>query len=88
MDKRELIKAASIDSGLIQNDVRRSLESVLKCMMTALENGESISLNNFGTFSVKEMKARNSRNPSTGESIVVPSKKVIKFKIAPAYKPV
>ncbi len=40
---------------------------------------------NFGTFSVVHREARNSIVPRTGERIVVPAKKVVKFKSSKAF---
>jgi nucleoid DNA-binding protein len=40
----------------------------------------SIELRNFGVFKVKERKARIARNPRTGESVMVPARRVVTFK--------
>lgn len=37
-----------------------------------------------GKFSVAKRKARQGRNPATGETITIPAKKVVKFKVAKA----
>lgn len=41
--------------------------------------GERVTLVGFGTFRVRERKARSGRNPQTGATIQIPAKKVPKF---------
>jgi nucleoid DNA-binding protein len=85
MNKRELVMAASIKSGIIQKNVQKSIEAAFECILESLAVGREISIQNFGRFYVKDMKERNARNPSTGESIVVEAKRIIKFKITPGF---
>ena len=40
----------------------------------------------FGTFTVKERKARTGRNPRTGDEIAIPASKTIGFKVAAGLK--
>jgi nucleoid DNA-binding protein len=41
---------------------------------------------NLEHFIYKEYPARNGRNPSTGETIMIPPGKVVRFKIKPEHK--
>jgi DNA-binding protein HU-beta len=43
--------------------------------------GDKLQLIGFGTFSIIERSARTCRNPQTGESMKIPAKKVVKFKV-------
>jgi len=45
-----------------------------------LSKGERITLVDFGTFQVRQRKAREGRNPRTGKKLEIPAKKVPKFK--------
>lgn len=45
----------------------------------ALEQGNSIEIRGFGTFKVRERKARMGQNPNTGESVAVPARRVPVF---------
>lgn len=83
MNKRDLIKAAAQRSGLTQSVIQSSLEPILETILEALSNGDKISLHNFGTFSIKELPERQSRNPKSGQTIIARPKKVIKFKATP-----
>ena len=44
-----------------------------------MEEGR-IELRNFGVFEVKKRKARQARNPRTGETVMVPERCVVRFK--------
>lgn len=83
MNKRNLITMVSERVGCPQTHVEKLLDPILECIRDELIKNEKITINNFGTFMVKDMKARNSRNPSTGKAIVVEAKKVVKFKASP-----
>ena len=50
-------------------------------IQTALAQGEKVQIIGFGTFEVRERKARNVISPATGKEIRVPATKV------PAFKP-
>ena len=83
MNKRELIMAASSKSGITQKDIQSSLEPILEAIIEALSKGDKISLHNFGTFYIKDIPERASRNPKSGEAIMARAKKVVKFKATP-----
>ena len=51
-----------------------------KSGLNKTQAGDSISLVGFGTFSVKDRKARTGRNPKTGEELSIPASKVPSFK--------
>lgn len=46
----------------------------------ALNRGEDVRINNFGTFYLHERKARQGRNPRTGESVAIPASTTAKFR--------
>jgi nucleoid DNA-binding protein len=82
MNKGELIVAASKKSGITQCEIRKSLDAIFECMIETLEKGEQIAIQKLGIFSVKERNERKSRIPYTGERIIVPPRKVVKFRIS------
>ncbi|GAB6012598.1 HU family DNA-binding protein [Viscerimonas tarda] len=81
MNKRDLIIAASKKSGMTQSAIQQSLEAIFECMIESLEKGEQIAIQKFGIFSVKERNERNSMIPYTGEHIIIPPRKAVKFKL-------
>lgn len=86
MNKQELIQAVADKSGLTQKDVKTALDATLAVVSDTLAQGDEVVLVGFGTFSVREQKARTARNPKTGEKIQVPAKKVPTFKAGKGLK--
>lgn len=75
--------AASAKSGITQLVIQSSLEPILESILEALSNGEKVTLHEFGTFYIKSIGERMSRNPKSGEVFKAKAKKVIKFKATP-----
>ena len=80
MTKAELIEAMAAKSGLTKADSSRALEAFMSAVAETLQKGEKITLTGFGSFGVSRREAREGRNPKTGEEIVIPAKKTVKFK--------
>ena len=53
---------------------------MLDAMQEALVADGKISLTGFGSFTVETRKEREGRNPRTGESIVIASSRVVRFR--------
>jgi len=58
----------------------KAVETVFETIGQGLRDGEKVSISNFGTFRVTLRKARQGRNPRTGESIAVPPRRGVRFK--------
>lgn len=84
MNKKELIQSAAAHSGMSQGEVEKALNSILESIGQSLKKGEPVTLVGFGTFQVKERAERNGYNPSTGGTMLIPAKKMIKFKASSA----
>jgi len=69
-----------------KKDAQAAVDCVLSSITNALGNGDSVSLIGFGTFSVAERKARQGRNPQTGEKLHIAASKAPKFKAGKALK--
>lgn len=80
MNKLELVNAMAAESGLAKADSKKALEALMTSIASALKSGEKVSLAGFGTFYVSERAERVGINPSTKERIIIPSKKIVKFK--------
>jgi len=66
-------QTASKDAALL-------VELALACMIEALNRGEKVELRGFGSFRLRERGAHRGRNPKTGESVLIPAKRVPYFK--------
>ena len=84
MNKAQLIDAVASTSGSSKADAERSIKAVFDSIAGALQNGDSVTLVGFGTFSVNNRAARVGKNPQTGASINIAAKKVAKFKAGKA----
>jgi len=67
---------------MIQGNARERLGYPTQKPETLLERiiGERITLVDFGTFQVRQRKAREGRNPRTGKKLEISAKKVPEFK--------
>lgn len=80
MNKTELIEAIALRSELTKFEVDTIISSFTDIISNALAEGEKVSLKRFGTFEVRERKARTGRNPHTGETIEIKASKSPTFK--------
>lgn len=80
MNKSELINAIAEKAQLTKADAKRALEAAIETVSEALAKEDKVTLVGFGTFSVAKKEERTGINPRTKESIVIPARKVIKFK--------
>ncbi|MBA7490997.1 DNA-binding protein HU [subsurface metagenome] len=80
MDKAELIEEISSKVGLTKKDAGNVVNAVVETITNTLKKGEKVTLVGFGTFQVMERKAREGRNPRTGEKLEIPAKKVPNFR--------
>ncbi len=80
MTKQQLIEAVSAETNLAKRDVDTVVEAVLNLIAKQLEGNERVDLRGFGSFVVKDKKARQGRNPRTGEVIEIAAKRDAAFK--------
>jgi DNA-binding protein HU-beta len=81
LTKQDIINGIAEKTGMTKKDSGTALDATLEIISDALAKGDSVGLIGFGTFEVRDRKARSGRNPQTGEPIEIPAKKV------PAFKP-
>ncbi len=87
--KRELVNkiCAETRSNLTQNDVLEVIQKTVDLIIESLGKGDRVVLRNFGTFSVKEVKAKIGRNPKDpGKDVPIPARSVVKFKVGKTLK--
>lgn len=80
MNQKELILAISAKADLTQSAATKFLKALGEVTAEALAQGKTITLQNVGTLSASQRTERVGRNPSTGESITIPAKRLPKFK--------
>lgn len=87
METMETLTKADLARHLMQNlqlkrqDADLLVEVFLDSVVEALHRGEGVELRGFGSFRLRDRQSRTGRNPRTGESIHVPAKRVVYFKL-------
>ena len=63
-----------------KKEIGNIIDAAVKTITSTLSKGERITLVDFGTFQVRQRKAREGRNPRTGKKLEISAKKVPKFR--------
>jgi integration host factor subunit beta len=82
MNKRELTEAFAKEIGLTLRDAEVCVNTLFNSIADTLSKGGRVEIRGFGSFKVKEYEPYSGRNPKTGESIQVRSKKLPYFKLS------
>tara|TARA_Y100001970_G_scaffold273769_1_gene372448 strand:+ start:789 stop:1076 length:288 start_codon:yes stop_codon:yes gene_type:complete len=81
--KSELVKQLSKTyPNLLKKDLEKFFDIFINEVKLALKNDERVELRGWGVFSTKNQKGKTSRNPKTGEKVIVDEKKSISFKMS------
>jgi len=86
MNKEDLVKTVSDDIGVVQTETAIIVDAVLKGIYKGILNNEKVTFKGFGAFHQIKRKARQASNPRTGETVKVPAKTVISFKMSQKMK--
>ena len=82
MTRSELISRLAAHSQFAQltaTDAELSVKAILDALSEALARGDRIEVRGFGSFALNYRPPRQGRNPKTGETVLVPAKKVPHF---------
>ena len=86
MNNKEYIAELSRRTGFSQDNTQRMVRCVIESMAQQFDDGENVTVPDFGTFELKNRMERIVVNPSTGQRMMVPPKIVLAFKAAPVVK--
>ena len=78
--RNELANAVHKQIGLSHNESAQLVSSVLNEVASCLEQGNSVKLSSFGTFSVHSKNERVGRNPKTGVEARISPRRVLSFR--------
>ena len=79
--KRDLARILARESGMKKTLAYRCADVFFEGLAESIVRGDRIEIRGFGVWEVKETKAKNGRNPRTGERILVPARRKVMFKI-------
>jgi integration host factor subunit alpha len=80
MTKAEIIEQIYEKVGFSKKESAEIVELVFDLMKETLEKGDKIKISGFGNFVVRQKRPRVGRNPQTGESIEITSRRVLTFR--------
>lgn len=86
MTKADLVDAIATEFELSKRQSGEILDLVLDEIKGALQGGERVQLIPFGSFVVRNRKAREGRNPKTGAKIKIPARRVPAFSAGKSLK--
>ncbi|MCL5436032.1 MAG: HU family DNA-binding protein [Patescibacteria group bacterium] len=86
MTKSEMLQALAEKLGKTRKEVGEMLEAVAQMAYDETKKSGEFTLPGLGKLVKKHRAERMGRNPATGESIKIPAKTVVKFRVAKAAK--
>ena len=84
MTKAQIVASIAATADLNKKQVAAALEALSSLAYKNAKNGFTVP--GLGKLVLVSRKKREGRNPATGEKIIIPAKKVVKFRIAKAAK--
>ncbi len=79
MNKAQLVETI-VEKTETKKQAQEIVDTILDSIKGSLKRADDVAISGFGTFKVKQTKARQGRNPKTGETIQIPAKKKVAFK--------
>jgi DNA-binding protein HU-beta len=87
MTKQELVQTvAEMNQDTPKARVERIIGDAFNALAQGLQKGERVSWPGFGSFEQHHRKARQGRNPQTGETIQIAASNTVKFKVGKKLK--
>jgi len=82
MTKADIVEQIAEKTGLTGKDAKMVVELFLEEVKNCLVEGNHLEIRGFGTFKVKNHKARKARNPKTGQEVHVPVMRKAALKVS------
>ena len=79
MNKEEFVSALAKKLTTTKIDAAKSLDAMLECIQKNIKKEKEIKFIGFGTFKLKNRKARKIKNPQNGQEIDVPAQNYVSF---------
>ena len=86
MTKSELIDAVASKTSITKSRAELVVNCIFDAMTETLKRGEGIEIRGLGSFTVRQYKPYNGRNPRTGDPVHVASKRLPFFKVGKELK--
>jgi len=79
LTKTDLTTAVALACDLPKELASRAVDTAINSIAHALSHGDDVRLTGFGTFSTRIRPQRSGRNPQTGQPIIVPESRLVRF---------
>jgi DNA-binding protein HU-beta len=86
MNKTDLVDQVAQRANLTKKQVDAVLSATTEEIMESVAEGEKVTLIGFGSFEKRERKAREGRNPKTGDKMEIPATSVPAFSAGKFFK--
>lgn len=86
LTQAQIVAALAEKSGVSKKEAKAFLDNLADLAIKETKKSGNFSVPGIGKLVKSDRKARLGRNPATGETIKIPAKKVVKFRLAKAAK--
>lgn len=86
MNKGELVDKVAEKAQVTKKEADAVITATIDSIMEAVSSGEKVTLVGFGSFEPRERKAREGRNPKTGDKMEIPATTVPAFSAGKLFK--
>lgn len=87
MTKAEIVHLLHTQiGGFSKKEAADLVELVFETIKETLGRGERVKISGFGNFVLRDKRARQGRNPQTGETITIAARRVLNFKASQVLK--
>ena len=80
MIKSDLVDEVASQADITKKHAKVIVDTFLHSIIRSLQHGEKVELRGFGSFRIRQRKARVGRNPKTGARVEVPAKEIPYFR--------
>ena len=86
MNKMDIINKLATDINVNQKIAKIAVDTVIDSIKKAIINNERVEIRGFGSFTLREYKAYKGRNPKSGETVQVETKRLPYLKVGKELK--
>ncbi len=86
LTKADIVDAIYEKSDRNRAEVKNMVETLLRTMKQAVKKDHALLISGFGKFEAYDKKARKGRNPQTDETIILPPRKVVVFRVSRKFR--
>jgi integration host factor subunit alpha len=86
LTKVDIVEQVANKCGFSKLEASELIEQVFDLLKDALEGGQNVKISGFGNFVLRDKRSRMGRNPQTGDSMEITSRRVMSFKVSQVLK--